>query len=150
MTAATLFPRQLPQITEPAGHIAVVLMNLFFSVRLWPYIRIVFPQALRPSILHAHAYTYGVTPSPSYVFQLCSPPPTPFPSFSPSPFLYQVTGAQGKLGKVLATAPRLFLFSAVQLLLHLAFLLGVGRGVFRLPLKVGLRMQTHTGGRSAS
>lgn len=34
VTAATLFPRQLSQITEPAGHIAVVLMNLFFSVRL--------------------------------------------------------------------------------------------------------------------
>ena len=46
-----------------------------------------------------------------------------------------MTGAQGKLGMVLATAPRLFLFSALQLLLHLAFLLGVGRGVFRLPLK---------------
>lgn len=61
-----------------------------------------------------------------------------------------MTGAQGKLGKVLATAPRLFLFSAVQLLLHLAFLLGVGRGVFRLPLKVGERIHAHTGGPFAS
>jgi uncharacterized membrane protein len=74
---ATLFPRACASITEPAGHLAVILMNLFFSV----------------------------------------------------------TGAQGKLGKVLATAPRLFLFSTVQLLVHLGFLLGAGRGLFRLPLK---------------
>jgi uncharacterized membrane protein len=77
VTIATLFPRACASITEPAGHLAVILMNLFFSV----------------------------------------------------------TGAQGKLGKVLATAPRLFLFSAVQLLVHLAFLLGAGRLLFRLPLK---------------
>lgn len=74
---ATLFPRACASITEPAGHLAVILMNLFFSV----------------------------------------------------------TGAQGKLGKVLATAPRLFLFSTVQLLVHLGFLLGAGRCLFRLPLK---------------
>jgi len=77
VTIATLFPRACASITEPAGHLAVILMNLFFSV----------------------------------------------------------TGAQGKLGKVLATAPRLFLFSAVQLFVHLAFLLGAGRGLFRLPFK---------------
>ena len=34
VATATLFPRPLSRVTEPAGHIAVVLMNLFFSVRV--------------------------------------------------------------------------------------------------------------------
>lgn len=46
----------LSQVTEPGGHIAVILMNLFFAV----------------------------------------------------------TGASGRIDRVLATAPRLFLFSTVQ------------------------------------
>lgn len=77
VATATLFPRACSSVTEPAGHLAVILMNLFFSV----------------------------------------------------------TGAQGKLSQVLVTAPRLFLLSAVQLVFHLTFLLGAGRGLLRLPLK---------------
>ena len=82
-----------------------------------------------------HLYIYRLS-----LFYLQSTPPPPKNSSNhPNPHpIHQVTGAQGKLSKVLATAPRLFLFSALQLLLHLAFLVGVGRGVFRLPLKVGV------------
>ena len=43
VTAATLFPRPLSRITEPAGHIAVVLMNLFFSVRPFTLLPLSFP-----------------------------------------------------------------------------------------------------------
>lgn len=64
-------------MTEAGGHLAVILMNLFFAV----------------------------------------------------------TGASGRIDKVLSTAPRLFLFSALQLLVHFLFLMGVGRGVLKLPLK---------------
>lgn len=64
-------------MTEAGGHLAIILMNLFFAV----------------------------------------------------------TGASGRIDKVVSTAPRLFLFSALQLLVHFLFLMGVGRGVLRLPLK---------------
>jgi uncharacterized membrane protein len=54
-------------------------------------------------------------------------------------FLMQVffaaTGASGSIGAVIRTAPALFTFSAVQLAVHLAIVLLLGRGLFRLKLE---------------
>lgn len=48
---------------------------------------------------------------------------------------FAVTGASGRIGRVMASAPRLFLFSGVQIMTHFLFLYGVGKYVFRIPVR---------------
>lgn len=48
---------------------------------------------------------------------------------------FAATGASGSIAKVFSTAPALFLFSALQISIHLAVVLVVGRALLRLPLR---------------
>jgi uncharacterized membrane protein len=48
---------------------------------------------------------------------------------------FAATGASGSIGSVLRTAPALFMFSAVQIAVHLAFVMLLGCGVFKWNLE---------------
>jgi len=48
---------------------------------------------------------------------------------------FAVTGASGIISKVVSSAPRLFLYSLLQIAGHLGFIIGVGHYLFRLPLR---------------
>jgi hypothetical protein len=105
VAGATLFPRLFAQVTEAGGHVAVINMNLFFAVVGAP-----------PIPLHR--------PTPHHSLALLTPD---------RPTDRSLAGASGRIERVLSSAPRLFLFSGLQLLGHLGFLLAVGRLLFRLP-----------------
>lgn len=47
---------------------------------------------------------------------------------------FAASGASGSIALVLAQAPSLFAFSTVQIAIHFMFLMGIGRGLFRLPV----------------
>lgn len=48
---------------------------------------------------------------------------------------FAASGAAGSIRLVLKSAPSLFLFSALQIAVHFATLLALGRGIFRLPYR---------------
>ncbi|GKY99741.1 hypothetical protein MPSEU_000928000 [Mayamaea pseudoterrestris] len=48
---------------------------------------------------------------------------------------FAASGAAGSIALVLQQAPALFAFSALQIAVHFGILMGVGRGIFKLPLR---------------
>ena len=48
---------------------------------------------------------------------------------------FAVTGASGLISKVFSSAPRLFMYSVLQLAGHLSFIVGVGHYLFRIPMR---------------